>query len=95
MLIHEVMDPETFLSETRPLTPEQRKIVIEHHTTPEQAGRVFAAVKPQLAVFSHIVPGDARNLISGTRATYSGPLEVGEDLMTIDVGNKVEVRRPH
>lgn len=95
VLIHEVMDPETFLSEARPLTPEQKKIVIEHHTTPEQAGRVFAAVKPQLAVFSHIVPGDAKNLVSGTRATYTGPLEVGEDLMTIEIGPKIEVRRTH
>jgi ribonuclease Z len=95
VLIHEVMDPETFLSEARPLTPEQKKTVIEHHTTPEQAGLVFTAVKPQLAVFSHIVPGNANNLISETRTTYKGPLEIGEDLMTIDIGNKIGVQRPH
>jgi hypothetical protein len=29
-----------------------------------------------------------------TRRTYSGPLELGEDLMVIEVGNEIAVRRP-
>jgi ribonuclease Z len=69
--------------------------VIAHHTTPEQAGAVFTRVKPRLAVYSHIVPWDAPDLVAHTRKTYSGPLEVGEDLMSIEIGDKVEVRRPH
>jgi len=32
-------------------------------------------------------------IISRTRSTYSGPLEVGEDLMTILVGDAVTVYR--
>ena len=51
--------------------PEQAQNVIAHHTTPEQAGTVFSQVKPKLSVYSHIVPGDAPNLISLTRKTYS------------------------
>lgn len=73
-----------------------------HHTTPEEAGKVFARVKPKLAVYTHLVligpnpvtaltPAD---LITMTRKTYSGPLEVGEDLMVIEVGDKVKVSRP-
>jgi ribonuclease Z len=76
--------------------PERTKAVIEHHVTPEQAGEIFARTKPRLAVYSHIVPPNATelDLIAPTRKVYAGPLEVGEDLMVIDVGEKVEVRRP-
>ena len=45
----------------------------------------------RLAVFSHYT--DPHDLVSLTRKTYAGPLELGEDLMTIDIGDKVEVRR--
>jgi ribonuclease Z len=71
---------------------ERVQIILAHHTTPEQAGTVFARVKPKLAVYSHIVPPDASDLIPLTRKTYSGPLEVGEDLMSIEIGEKVVVR---
>jgi ribonuclease Z len=55
---------------------------------------VFARVKPRLAVYSHVVPGDTPNLIPLTRKAYSGPLEVGEDLMSIEIGEKVVVHHP-
>jgi len=93
VLIHEVIDPEAFGETTSTDTPEQRKKIIEHHTTPEQAGTIFARVKPKLAVYSHIVPPDVPDVIPHTRKTYAGPLEVGEDLMTIEIGDKIEVHR--
>ncbi len=64
------------------------------HVTPSQAGTVFARIHPKLAVYSHIAqlgtpaapaPGLAE-IIGETRQTYQGPLVVGEDLMTFDVG---------
>jgi ribonuclease Z len=94
VLIHEVLDPDAYRSADSLFSSAQKQIVIEHHTTPEQAGTVFTRVKPKLAVYSHIVPGDAPDLIPHTRKTYSGPLEVGEDLMSIEIGEKVEVHRP-
>jgi ribonuclease Z len=33
-------------------------------------------------------------VVPHTRKTYSGPLEVGEDLMTIEIGEQARVRRP-
>jgi ribonuclease Z len=71
------------------------------HTTPEEAGRIFDQVKPKLAVYNHIgliaAPAAraslAAEIIPRTRSTYAGPVEVGEDLMTIIVGDRVEVRR--
>jgi ribonuclease Z len=77
--------------------------IIALHTTPEEAGRVFARVKPKLAAYTHIVllaldssspPPTVQELIGRTRTTYAGPIVVGEDLMTIEVGDSVKVRRP-
>jgi ribonuclease Z len=94
LLVHEVASPETFQRAGAP--PERAKSVVAHHVTPEQAGEVFSRTKPKLAVYSHIVLPTAteQDLLPSTRKTYSGPLEVGEDLMVITVGEKVEVRRP-
>ena len=94
LLVHEVASPETFQRAGAP--PERAKSVVAHHVTPEQAGEVFSRTKPKLAVYSHIVLPTAteQDLFPSTRKTYSGPLEVGEDLMMITVGEKVEVRRP-
>lgn len=94
LLVHEVASPETFQRAGAP--PERAKSIVAHHVTPEQAGEVFSRTKPKLAVYSHIVLPTAteQDLIPSTRKTYSGPLEVGEDLMVITVGEKVEVRRP-
>jgi ribonuclease Z len=94
VLIHEVIDPEAFGETASTDSAEQRRKIIEHHTTPEQAGTVFTRVKPKLAVYSHIVPPDVPEVIPHTRKTYAGRLEVGEDLMTIEIGNQIEVHRP-
>jgi ribonuclease Z len=94
VLIHEVAVLETFLRAGT--APERAKNVVAHHVSPEQAGEVFSRSKPRLAVYSHIVLPTAteQDLISPTRKTYSGPLEVGEDLMVIEVGDKIQIRRP-
>ena len=94
VLIHEVIDPEAYAALVNSYTPEQKARVVAHHTTPEEAGRVFTQVAPKLAVYSHIVPSDVPDVVPHTRKTYSGPLEVGEDLMTIEIGEQVRVRRP-
>lgn len=94
LLIHEVAVAETLRRAGRP--PERVKSIVAHHSTPEQAGEVFSRTKPRLAVYSHIVAPTAteQDLIPPTRKTYAGPLEIGEDLMVIEVGEKIAVRRP-
>jgi ribonuclease Z len=71
------------------------RTIIAHHTTPEDAARVFNQVRPKLAVFSHIVlrGATAEDAVRTTRLTYGGPLELGEDLMRFHVGNEVTVER--
>jgi ribonuclease Z len=89
VLIHEAIDPEVL----RRLVPDKRRVdaIVERHTTPEQAADVFSKVSPRLAVFSHS-PGTAA-IVEQTRRSYRGRVEMGEDLMVIDIGAEVRVRR--
>jgi ribonuclease Z len=91
VLIHETLDPEFFRNVASNQTEEQRQRIVAHHTTPEQAGEIFSKVRPKLAVFSHAAgnPG----IMEKARKTYSGRMEMGEDLMVITVGDTVEVQR--
>lgn len=92
VLIHEVIDAEFLRTVERP-SPQLFEAILAHHTTAEEAGAVFQRVKPRLAVFSHS-PGTPALLEGARRGGYKGPLEVGEDLMVIEVGGEVRVTRP-
>jgi ribonuclease Z len=78
VLVHEVADAETNRDAAR------------RHTTPEQAGELFTRVKPRLAVYSHAP--DTESVITQTRKTYAGPLQGAEDMLTIEIGERIEVR---
>jgi ribonuclease Z len=93
VLIHEVIDVASYTDLSKSDTSEQEKKIIGHHTTAEQAGVIFTRVKPRLAVYSHIVPPEVPDVVPHTRKTYDGPLEVGEDLMSIEIGDKIVVHR--
>lgn len=92
VIIHEAVDAEALRTSPGNRTRKQMENIIAHHTTLQQAGDVFSRIKPRLAVYSHIL-GNSNDLIRSTRNTYSGSLEGGEDLMTIEIGEKIEVRR--
>jgi ribonuclease Z len=97
LLIHEV-------AAARPALMEQAYMrrIIAHHTTPPEAGLVFSRTNPRLAAYTHLVlpasdtvlPATVADLIAETRTTYSGPLEIGEDLMSFEIGSAaITVRR--
>ena len=75
--------------------------IVGHHTTPYDCGRVFAQTKPKLAAFTHVVllaspavpPPTLDDLVAEVRQTYDGPLEVGEDLMSFEIGDRVTMKR--
>jgi ribonuclease Z len=73
-----------------PNTRRQARVITAHHTDPVEAGQIFARVQPKLAVFSH---GGTQATLPYVRQKYSGPVEIGEDMMTIEIGDKIEVRR--
>jgi hypothetical protein len=51
---------------------------------------VFARVKPRLAIYSH--GPNAESVIAQTRTTYAGKLRGTEDMWTIEIGEKIDVR---
>jgi ribonuclease Z len=71
--------------------PQRMEAIVARHTTPEQAAGIFSRVSPRMAVFSHS-PGTAA-IVEQTKRSYSGRVEMGEDLMVIDIGDEVRVTR--
>ncbi|WLE98896.1 MAG: MBL fold metallo-hydrolase [Candidatus Electrothrix communis] len=67
---------------------EQR--ILAHHTTGEQAGKIFTRIKPRLAALSHAP--NAEGFLKQVRRTYSGPLQPPEDLTIITIGEQVRVQ---
>jgi len=89
LLVHEVMIAPDTLSKSDP-----KYNITQHHTTPEQAAQIFTEIKPKLAAYSHIVKLYGRTedeIMKRTKANYSGPLIMGEDLMSFSIGNTVAV----
>jgi len=88
LLVHEV----TAAAGNAAESAAQLKRIGANHTTPEQAGEVFARVRPKLAVYNHLLlfgSATAEGLIPATRQQYDGSLVVGVDLLQIDIGAEV------
>jgi ribonuclease Z len=87
LLVHEVVFGAS--------TTEQQQVA-RAHTTPEQVAQVFAAAKPKLAMFSHLILFGtfADDVVSATRKLYDGRVEMGTDLTVIELGDRINVRRP-
>lgn len=94
LLVHQVAMAAEAIAQNPPVVA-----IMGHHTQPVEAGEVFAAAAPGLAVYSHIVrlgpPGapdiSLEALREQTRQAYDGPLEIGEDLMTITIGDEIRI----
>ena len=95
LLVHEVASARPELT-----TDVHYRRIMQHHTVPRQAGLVFSRAKPKLAVYTHFILRSSATVpeptldavIAETRETYSGPLELGEDLMSFEIGETVAVR---
>lgn len=91
LLIHEVVVAPDTLTKSDP-----RYNILLHHTTPEQAARVFNKVQPGLAVYSHIVKlygHTEEEIMKKTKANYSGRVIMGEDLMSFSISDTVSVNK--
>jgi ribonuclease Z len=96
LLIHEVAVIEPALLDDPKFS---YRYIQNHHTSPEEAGRIFSQAKPKLAVYSHIVFATVKPvpdvpeevLVQRTRTAYSGPLLVGRDLMSFTISDRVNV----
>jgi ribonuclease Z len=91
LLIHEVAIAPDSLSKSDP-----QYNILMHHTTPEQAAKIFNDVHPKLAAYSHIVKIQGlteEDIMKKTKANYPGEVIMGEDLMSFSIGDTVSVSR--
>jgi hypothetical protein len=79
LLVHQVAMAAEAIASNPPI-----QAIMGHHTLPNEAGEVFSAASPGLAVYSHFVllgpPGAAPttdDVMALTRTTYDGPVEIG------------------
>jgi ribonuclease Z len=77
--------------------PGVRHMLGTHHSSPEDAARDFARnwlfipyTRPRREDIPEVSTAE---ILPRTRAIYPGPLETGEDLMSISIGNSVTVER--
>ncbi len=98
VVIHEVAASNEHSMQTSPVINQ----ILGIHTTPEEAGKVFEQIKPKLAVYYHIVlltadpsipPPTINDLTQRTQKIYKGALQVGEDLLSIEIGDKLKVSK--
>jgi len=89
LLIHEVVIAPDTLSKTNP-----DYHIFAHHTTIEQACKIFNETKPKLAAYSHIVKlhRNEQDLLERTKANYPGQFIIGEDLMSFLISDTVSIR---
>ena len=100
LLIHEV----AFATDEAEAAAPDVALILDTHTRPREAGRIFTAARPTMAAYSHFArpaqggfaPAPLTQLIAQTRETYDGPLTIGEDLTAFDIsaGGVVTVRTP-
>jgi len=98
VIIHEVAAANEYSMRTSSLINQ----ILGFHSSPEDAAKVFEQIKPKLSVYSHIAlltadpsypPPTINDLTIRTQTIYKGNLLVGEDLLSIEIGEKIKVSK--
>ena len=89
LLVHEIIAVKSEILEKNP----RLQKIERYHTNPAQLTKVLNAVKPRVAVMTHvIVVGTAEDdIVEQISNEYDGEIHMGEDLMSIEVGSAVKV----
>lgn len=90
ILIHEVAAARAGLPAENP----RLRRILDYHTSPQGLAEVLHEARPRLTVLTHLVLFglSPAQVLSEIRASYSGRVEVGEDLLWIDVGEQIRIR---
>jgi len=73
--------------------------ILQHHTTPLEAAKIFSNSKPKLAVLVHMVllgkpnfpPMSKQEILETIQKVYDGPITIAEDLMRFEIDDEVKV----
>jgi ribonuclease Z len=90
ILVHEVLIHRGFRDVTGLRTREGMDNVASYHTLSADVGRVASESGAACLMLTHFVPTrfDPGDLLAEVRESYTGPLIIGEDLMTYDTADK-------
>ena len=71
-------------------------LVMAHHASPAEVGRVFAQTRPKLALLTHMVllkpdPVSVEEVMAELATEYDGTVMVAEDLMRFELGRNISV----
>jgi ribonuclease Z len=99
LFIHAVAAARPELLETN----DSWQTILDHHTSPEDVGRIFQQAQPKMAALHHLVtltngkikPPTLQDISNRLATTYSGPLTMGADLTKFVISkNGVKVIPP-
>ena len=73
--------------------------ILQHHTTPQQAGEIFSVARPKMAALIHIVtpsrPGFPPIKLEDVKARaeefYDGSIVIAEDLMRFEISDDINI----
>lgn len=95
LLVHEAFPPaELYAKKSNRPIEIAKKIAEVYHTSPREAGEIFAVTKPRLGVIYHMYNNDdvVGPALEQIKEHYDGPVEIGYDLMVINIGDEVIAR---
>ena len=101
-LIANAHNADVFAHEVAAASPEtiaaypEVRTAINHHSTPQDVGRVFAKTKPRLAILTHLAllppdPMPISAVMAELAEEYDGLVLVAEDLMRIEICKNISV----
>ncbi len=99
MFIHAVAAARPELLETAKFW----SVILDHHTSPPEVGKIFSIAQPKQAALYHLVtltngkikPVSPAELVKAVKAEYDGPVVAGADNMRFVIGKDgVEIIPP-
>lgn len=89
LLVHEIIAVKSEILERNP----RLQKIERYHTDPTQLTQVLNAVKPRVAVMTHVILVGVKEeaVIEQISKEYDGEIHMGEDLMSVEVGSTVKV----
>ena len=89
VLIHEIAGSDATLVARNPRLAK----IMAYHTNPQQLAKVLQKTQPRLAVFNHVLlfGMTEESALAQIRQDYPGRIEMGYDLMHIQLGEKITI----
>ncbi len=89
LLVHEIIAIKNEILDRNP----RLQRIERYHTDPGQLTQVLNAVKPRVAVMTHVivVGVSEKSVVEEINKNYSGEIYMGEDLMSFEIGSSIKV----